>query len=613
MTENRKISMRQLQILIILSAMGTGVIVLPRRAAEFLPEGAQDGWIIAIGLTVVAMIFGALVSTAARLSQKAAEQSCGATGLSFIQSVSVLLTKPVAYTIGAVMWAKLVFAAGLELRLFLQMTRDVMLPRTPLWVVGAVMLLACAYAAVKGMEARARVGEVLFALMILPFLFMFVVAVMDADFSNLQPIFVNDARSLIYGTLRLGFILTGLECLLLVSPYVPRKKSLTRSVVGALGFAGIIITGITIVTIAKLGRGTDSAAWPVLAMMDAINLPGSFIERQEALMFGFWIITAFVLGNALLFFGGLLVNDVFKKTTLRTGVFLTATAVFFISILPISREAIYARMDYMYLSTGLFFLVILPVCLILVSKITLWGAKAAAKPISFFIFIAFSTVILSGCWDRVEIENRAFVVAMGIDAEDDGYKVTLSVPVFGEKGTEGFPLYGETGENGENGENGETGENGENKQPAFIKTSYGKTLSEALKNLDSKEARHLYYGQTKLLLLGEGILGNSASVESVIATLTNRLKAPGRVHVAAAENAADILSAKPPGEILPGSYVSEIYRDKNKIGGQSFALNFERLKGSVEKSHELCQHRKKIRGFRRFSEVWHMRMDDFST
>ena len=31
---NEKISLRQLQALIILSAMGTGVIVLPRRVAE---------------------------------------------------------------------------------------------------------------------------------------------------------------------------------------------------------------------------------------------------------------------------------------------------------------------------------------------------------------------------------------------------------------------------------------------------------------------------------------------------------------------------------------------------------------------------------------------------
>jgi len=37
------------------------------------------------------------------------------------------------------------------------------------------------------------------------------------------------------------------------------------------------------------------------------------------------------------------------------------------------------------------------------------------------------------------------------------------------------------------------------------------------------------------------------------------------------------------------------------------------FKGSVEKSHELCQYRRKIRGFRRFFEIWHMRMDDFST
>ncbi|MCL2262532.1 MAG: hypothetical protein FWC08_04840, partial [Defluviitaleaceae bacterium] len=73
MTSNRKITMRQLQILIILSAMGTGVIVLPRRAADFLPQGAQDGWLIAVGLTLIAMAVGALVSTAARAAQKAAE------------------------------------------------------------------------------------------------------------------------------------------------------------------------------------------------------------------------------------------------------------------------------------------------------------------------------------------------------------------------------------------------------------------------------------------------------------------------------------------------------------------------------------------------------------
>ena len=33
--------------------------------------------------------------------------------------------------------------------------------------------------------------------------------------------------------------------------------------------------------------------------------------------------------------------------------------------------------------------------------------------------------------------------------------------------------------------------------------------------------------------------------------------------------------------------------------------------GNVENSHELCQYRRKIRGFKRFFEIWHMRMDYF--
>lgn len=579
MTSNKKITMRQLQILIILSAMGTGVIVLPRRAADFLPEGAQDGWVLAIGLTVIAMLTGVLVSAAARAAQKAAEfainenaQSAAVSPPSFIHSASILLTKPVAYTLGFIMWLKLIIAAGLELRIFLEISNEIMLPNTPVPVVGGVMLAACAYAAAKGFETRARVAEVLFALMILPFLFLFTVAIMDADFSNLQPVFVNDARSMIYGSVRLGFILTGLECLLLVSPYVPREKSLVRAVAGALAVAGVIITGITVITIASFGRGVASEPWPVLNMMDVINLPGSFIERQEALMFGFWIITAFALGNALLFFGGILVTDVFRAK-LRTGVILTALGVFGVSVIPLPREAIYAQMDYLYMTTGVFFLAVLPLALLIAAKITMWGKnKMLAKSAALMMFLAFAAFLLVGCWDKVEIENRAFVVAMGIDKDDENYIVTLSVPILGEKGNEGFPLYGGKGE-----------EDDEKEQPDYIKKASGKTITEALKKLDSKNGKHLYYGQTKLVILGAELLEDSEMFQGALNTLEGKLVATRRIHVLSTKNPTDILSAKPPGEIMPGSYVSEIYRDKNKIGGRAFALDFERLSTITDK------------------------------
>jgi Ger(x)C family germination protein len=287
-------------------------------------------------------------------------------------------------------------------------------------------------------------------------------------------------------------------------------------------------------------------------MMDVINLPGAFIERQEALMFGFWIVTAFALGNAMLFFSGLLIRDTIKKVSLAKGVAISAVAVFGVSILPLHRETVYAHMDFLYMTTGIFFLLILPLALLIAAKITRWGRKAAILA----TLAVLAAIIFAGCWDSKEIENRAFVVAMGVDHNEDGYAVTLSIPIITDSADDEIP--------------------------AHIKTAEGKTITEALKKLDAKNDKSLYYGQTKLVVLGTGILENEQYLSEAVNTLKNKLEAPRRIHVLAADEPQEILSAKPPGEIMPGSYVSDIYRDKEKIGGRSFVLDFERLSNATE-------------------------------
>ncbi|MCL2357820.1 MAG: hypothetical protein FWC70_11840, partial [Defluviitaleaceae bacterium] len=69
MSSNEKITMRQLQVMLIISAMGTGAVVLPRRAAEFLP--VQNVWVIAVGAAIAAVVVGVLISAAARAARDA--------------------------------------------------------------------------------------------------------------------------------------------------------------------------------------------------------------------------------------------------------------------------------------------------------------------------------------------------------------------------------------------------------------------------------------------------------------------------------------------------------------------------------------------------------------
>jgi len=536
---NGKITMRQLQILIVLGALGTGVIVLPRRVAEF---AGQDGWVIVIGLIVLAVAVGWLISAAVTAATQAKP------GAGFIAFTGHLLTRPVAYVCGLALWVKLVLSAGLELRVFMEITQAVMLPQTPMLAVSIAVLAVCAYAAIKGMETRARVAEILFAVMALPFIFLVGLAFFDTDFSNLQPVLVTQPPQLLNGILRLGFIFTGLECLLLVSPFLRKDKHMGKHVASALAFAGGIILLITVLTIAKFGHGVAAQPWPVLRMMDMLNIPGSFIERQEALMFTFWIITAFAIGNMMLFFGGLLVKDMFKMQTRHLGVITTAAAVCAVSVFP--WRDVYRVLDFMYMTAGVFFLVVLPVILLIAAKARSLRAGSVG------LLLLTCSLILTGCWDRVEIENRAFVVAIGIDKEDDTYALSLSVPLLKKEGDE--------------------------EDECHIKTATGKTITEALKQLDAKTDKTLYYGQAKLLVLGGDLLNSPEMTDRTIQAMKNNREIDLRINVLAAESAKGILEAKPPGETLPGLFVADIYRNKHKLGGASFALDLERLASSYK-------------------------------
>ncbi|MCL2286098.1 MAG: Ger(x)C family spore germination protein [Firmicutes bacterium] len=535
---NRKITIRQLQILIILSAMGTGVIVLPRRAAEFAGE---DGWFIVAWLTVIAVLIGMFISTAVNAATKAKPDA------GFIEFTGILLTRPVAYVCGVVLWLKLVVSAGLELRIFMEITQSVMLPKTPVAVVSAVVLTVCAYAAIKGMETRARVAEILFAVMALPFIFLVILAFFDTNFANLQPVLATPPRDLLQGTLRLGFVFTGLECLLLVSPFLRKgSKHMARHVAGALGLAGGIILVITVLTIVKFGPGVIDQQWPVLRMMDMVNIPGSFIQWHETLVFAFWIITTFAIVNMMLFFGGVLVKDIFRPKSWYLGVIITTAAVFAVSVFPWGD--VYKVLDSMYFTVGIFFMIVLPVILL-----------AAAKLRKATLLLLACTLLLTSCQDRVEIEDRAFITAIGVDSDNGEYAVTLAVPLLKKDGDE------------------------DSDESHHTKTATGQTITEAFKKLDAKTDKTLYYGQAKLLVFGSSLLNDGDMTGSVINAVKNKPEIDLRLNVLATNGSAkDILEAKPPEETLPGLFAADIYRSKSRLGGSSFALNLQQLANSYK-------------------------------
>ena len=297
---NNKISLRQLQALFLLEIFGFGVTALPRRVAG---DAGQDGWLSVLLATVY---IAAAVALMAYVTKKFA-------GHSFYHMAGRILGRPLGTCVALLLCLRLVFMAAFNLRIFAEITRQTMLPATPFAVVFVSMLLIAAYGAAKGIESRARVAEVLIPIVLLPLIVVFGISGRDIDFTNLAPVFAAPIQGIAAGSFSAFFAFSGIEMLLLLGPFLSRPKHLAKSSIQIVATIGILMTLVTIMTIARFGpSGVVHQMWPVLKMMDTISLPGSVIDRQGALIMTFWIISAYATINAALFFSSLLLKDIMR-------------------------------------------------------------------------------------------------------------------------------------------------------------------------------------------------------------------------------------------------------------------------------------------------------------
>ncbi|MCL2574347.1 MAG: endospore germination permease [Defluviitaleaceae bacterium] len=354
---NNKISLRQLQALLLLEVFGFGVTALPRRVAE---NAGQDGWLSVLLAVIMIIPVVMMASYLARL----------AGGKSFHDFASHVISKPLGVVVSLIFCLRLVLLAAFNLRIFAEITRQTMLPTTPFVVIFVSMLMLAAYGAAKGIETRARMAEILVLVTLLPLIFVFGISGRDIDFTNLAPVFVATPLDVARGSFPAFFAFSGVEVLLLVSPYLSRPKHLVRSASGVAITIGISMAIVTIVTIARFGAdGIVHQMWPVLKMMDTISLPGSIIDRQGALIMTFWIISAYATINAALFFSSLLLKDTIGCGQHSAYILVLVPIIAILAHIPQNLSVVY---EYHLLSNstfGLATMVGIPLIILIIAKI----------------------------------------------------------------------------------------------------------------------------------------------------------------------------------------------------------------------------------------------------
>ena len=357
-SNNNFITIRQLKLLLILDIFGVGITILPQKSVNF---GGQNGWAIILVSLLLSLIFLTLINKVASIYPND----------NFLGYTSKILGKPLGYLISIGFIIKIIISISMELRVFSEILKEIMLFNTPFWVIALSMLILCSYMASKGYEARGRIAEILIFIVFIPLAFVFLVAIFDIDFSNVKPFFQDmDIKNSLKGSGYILFYFTGIEYIFLVYPYIQEKNKIQKATIKSTITVGIIMTLITFITIARFGKYDIShQMWPVLEIMDTINLPGSFVERQDALIMTFWIISIFMIVNAGIFFSSLILKDVTKCKTHSKCILTLIPIIYIVSLLPNNIASVYKIIDMYYFTFGAFYIIILPIVLYLIIKI----------------------------------------------------------------------------------------------------------------------------------------------------------------------------------------------------------------------------------------------------
>ncbi|WP_010676773.1 Ger(x)C family spore germination protein [Bacillus timonensis] len=190
------------------------------------------------------------------------------------------------------------------------------------------------------------------------------------------------------------------------------------------------------------------------------------------------------------------------------------------------------------------------------------------KIVRVHIILLVCTLLLTGCWDRYELEDRANILALAIDLAEgndrgdvthrDGdfpkgqkdilYKVTAQVALPGKI---------KLGPEGGGGQGSE--------KTAWILETYGHTIKDAMSNLQQQLAEKLYLGHLQIIVVSDEI------AKKGISDISEFLKRDYEVRRTAwmvinKKDAAKVLRAAPPLETVPALYLADTLDNAVRFG-----------------------------------------------
>lgn len=190
----------------------------------------------------------------------------------------------------------------------------------------------------------------------------------------------------------------------------------------------------------------------------------------------------------------------------------------------------------------------------------------------FLIFICFSMIFTSGCWDAIELNKRAFITTLTIDindkAEEDQSNAGGKSFIYDEEAPQVLKVtFGIVNPN-----KIKSGEGA-----AIHRTVTASTLSDASEELNDKTSRVPFYGHIKLIIFTQKLIQNQKLFKEVIDKLQKSPNINQTAKVVVFNGTGDdFYEIKPKLEAVPAQYVSGIL-DNSRTSSSIVSMSLSQL------------------------------------
>ncbi|TFE30669.1 GerAB/ArcD/ProY family transporter [Cohnella luojiensis] len=321
-TPKDRITTPQSAVILINYVLGTGILTLPRTAAQAVKT--PDVWISVIIGGLLAMLAGIIM---AKLSERYPEKT-------FYQYSRDIIGKWCGGFISLLIICYFFMASAFQVRSMTAVTDFFLLEGTPSSAIILCFMWVSLFVTVGGINPIARLFEIIFPITIIIFIVIASLSLRIFEVDHLRPVLGLGIMPVLKGVKATTLAFAGPEIMLLLLAFMKHPNKGVKVVVVGIGVTIVFYLVTIILVIGALSiEGVQAITWPTIDLMRSFEIEGLLFERFESLLLTIWIMQMFA-SYTITFYGAALgLAQLFNKN-IHPFLYGLLPIIFIVSMIP---------------------------------------------------------------------------------------------------------------------------------------------------------------------------------------------------------------------------------------------------------------------------------------